>query len=61
MTIYNPEQKTILYVGALRRDGKRLVTYAFPISGVRLTKLRTEAQLEAARVDEGVIMIEEAP
>lgn len=43
--------KTI-YVQNERKDGKFTVTYVFPISGVRLTKIRTREQIEAERAND---------
>lgn len=38
-----------IYVQQRRFDGKFKVTYVFPISGVRLTKIKTREQIEAER------------
>ncbi len=39
-------QQTALCINSMRRDGKVAVTYVFPISGKRLRKLLTLAQLD---------------
>ncbi len=44
------QQRSIIYVGNMRRDGKISCVYVFPISGRKITKLLTRDQLAAETI-----------
>jgi hypothetical protein len=46
------EPPKTIYVQGQRKDGKYKVTYVFPVSGVRMSKIRTKEQILAERAND---------